>query len=479
MFKSTIIFLLFCLAGPLHSWGAKSLVTGNVKSSLYGVEIDLTVNEKYLNGDLISYTSHIDQNGNFSFEVDINEPELVSLNYAGKRALLFVQPNDTLHVEGNGADFPGNLSFMGKGGADNEYLKNYFKKYPVETNQFKLKQYKAGNFWFTVNPEFDKMMMAQHPAQFRSSMDERKRSAQAEFDSFIEKFPGTLSPGFVEYLNTEIIFDWAYHLILYGDVFKLKYGIQQDYFEFLSTVPTGVETIGNYWCREFLKAYLDHLHQDRGAYGITHLEKYSLASDYFSGRALYFLQSEMIAKGFRSNDPSSMIGKYWSFTEENPYTYFSEKVSTIYQKAVRTASGSLAPHFELTSSNGNAVSLKDLKGKVIFLNFWASWCRPCISKMEALKSIQPDLQNSNVEFVNISLDKSRDTWKRTIENRGFGNAINLFADNAIETGVAAQYGVKILPQFFIIDKNGFFSRKPKSHDLVAIQNLLSELNLQN
>ena len=455
------------------------LVTGQLASAVQGKELDLTVNEKYLNGELIVYTSEISSDGYFAFRLTINEPELVSLNYADKRALIFLQPNDTLRIEGNGLDFNGGLKFSGKGAADNEYLKTYFKKYPGETNQFKLKQYKSGNYWYSNAPSFDQQMMTQEPSKFRATMDLRKESAQTDFDFFQSNHSGELSAAFIEFLDTEIIFDWAYHLLLYGNVFQKKYNIQPDFFDFADITPIDIETIGNYWYREYLKAYMDHLHQSRGASGYPNIEKYNIASEYLSGRSLYFMQSHLIARGFKSNDPTTMIGKYWEFIEVNQYAEFSAKLSNIYQQAMKFASGSPAPGFELASLDGSVKSLSDFKGKVLYLNFWASWCKPCVKKMENLKSIQPELKRAGVQFVNISLDKSKDTWKNTIANKGFEDAIHLYADGEISGGVAATYGVKILPQYFIIDKDGFFSRKPKSNDLLSIQNFLAELNQQN
>lgn len=474
----TTLLLSFLFTGSLWS-NYNVLVTGTMGLANLGKEIDLTVNEKYLNGELIVYTSDISPGGNFAFRLTVNEPELISLNYGGKRALFFLQPNDSIHIDANGTDFPRNIKYSGKGGAENEYLKDYFEKYPVETNQFKLKQYKSGNFWYSNSPEMDHLMMSQEPSTFKATMDMKKESALSELDFFQVNNPGVLSPEFIEFLNTEIIFDRAYHMLLYGNVFKLKYGIQDEFFEFLDEVPLNVETIGNYWSREFLKAYLDYKHQQAGGGGDSNVEKYNIATEYLGGRGKCYAQSYCIARGFKSNDPTTMIGKYWDFIDSNLYPEFSEKLSSIYQKAMKFASGSPAPEFTLSNTVDQLVSLDDFKGKVVYLNFWASWCRPCVKKMESIKSMQAGLEGKEIAFINISLDKVKDTWKNAIQSRGLDYGIHLYANSEISEGVAAEYGVKILPQYFIIDKDGTFARRPKGHDLIAIQNLLLELNGQN
>jgi len=208
------------------------------------------------------------------------------------------------------------------------------------------------------------------------------------------------------------------------------------------------------------------------------LEKFKIASEILTDKAKFFVQSDMIAEGFGSNEPLTMIGSYFSFIDENPYPEFSSKAAINYEAALKFASGSPAPDFNLTDISGAQVALDELKGSIVYLNFWASWCKPCLSKMESLKSIQPQLEKEGVKFVNISLDKTMETWTNMINRRSLNGGIHLFANSEIDAGVASDYEVRILPQYFILDRNGYFAQKPKTHDLGAIQATLSQLSQQ-
>ena len=475
-----IVFnLLFFWSFSAYSQ-ANVKLTGNVIGASATQKVEVTVNEKYLNGDITSYTGTLDQNGGFSFDLNIKEPQLVSLRYNQKRALIFLQPDTDLHVEANAASFPTGMYFGGESGKDNTYLASYYQKFPPELNQFKMKQYQTGDYWYINTPQMDKLMLNNPTASFRSKMDERKNKAQQNIDIHVEHHPDALSRGFVEFINTEILYDWAYHLMLYGVVFKNKYGITDSYFDFLMETPININSIGNYWYREFLKGFFEYKFIQNGGQGIAVLEKYNLANDYLTEKALYYFQSEMIAKGFRSNEPLNMVGKYFDFSEQNPYAHFTDKAAANFETAVKFAEGSPAPNFSLLDAGGSMVDLENMKGNVVYLNFWASWCRPCIKKMQSLKTIQPSLENEGVKFVNISLDKNKENWADALNRHNLNNSgIHLFANNDINAGVASDYGVKILPQYYIVNKDGVFATKPKEKDMLSIQRRLDQLNRQN
>src|SRR5690606_31366780 len=67
-----------------------------------------------------------------------------------------------------------------------------------------------------------------------------------------------------------------------------------------------------------------------------------------------------------------------------------------------------APGFSLPSIAGEQVSLSDLKGKYLFVDIWATWCRPCLQQLPAMKELEEKYRDQNIEFVSISIDNDRD-----------------------------------------------------------------------
>ncbi|MFT6982128.1 MAG: peroxiredoxin [Crocinitomicaceae bacterium] len=119
--------------------------------------------------------------------------------------------------------------------------------------------------------------------------------------------------------------------------------------------------------------------------------------------------------------------------------------------------GSVAPDFELKSPKGKKIKLSKLKGKIVLIDFWASWCRPCRAEnpnvVEAYnKYNKSKFENGNgFEVLSVSLDRAPDAWKKAIKDDGLK-----WKNHCIDDGgkVSAQYGVKSIPTAFLIDGDG-------------------------
>ena len=116
------------------------------------------------------------------------------------------------------------------------------------------------------------------------------------------------------------------------------------------------------------------------------------------------------------------------------------------------AAGSLAADFKLQDLGGNTVSLSSMRGKVIFLNIWATWCSPCREEMPSMETLFQDLKH-NPDFVvlAVSVDrKGKAVVAPYVEKNGFNFTVLLDPDNQ----VSESYNVSGVPESFIIDRKG-------------------------
>lgn len=114
--------------------------------------------------------------------------------------------------------------------------------------------------------------------------------------------------------------------------------------------------------------------------------------------------------------------------------------------------GFLAPEFQLENDRGEQVSISDLKGKTIIINFWASWCPPCRAEMPALERVYQDY--SNRELVILGVNATNQDNLENIQTFLQGNNISfpiLFDEDGI---VNHLYKISALPTTFFIDSNG-------------------------
>lgn len=112
--------------------------------------------------------------------------------------------------------------------------------------------------------------------------------------------------------------------------------------------------------------------------------------------------------------------------------------------------GKKAPDFTLKDINNRPFNLSSLRGKVVILNFWATWCPPCRAEMPSLNNLYREYRNKGLEVVAISTDRSYTVIKDYISKNPSDITILIDTDNK----VSRQFKVFSIPTTFLIDRNG-------------------------
>lgn len=119
--------------------------------------------------------------------------------------------------------------------------------------------------------------------------------------------------------------------------------------------------------------------------------------------------------------------------------------------------GAPAPTFAYPNLNGDTLALADLRGSVVMLNIWATWCTPCVREMPAMERMYQELRDEGLRVVAVSVDAPggvRDV-------RSFVDELDLTFDILLDPygGIEHAYGVSGLPTTFLIDREGRIRRK--------------------
>lgn len=116
--------------------------------------------------------------------------------------------------------------------------------------------------------------------------------------------------------------------------------------------------------------------------------------------------------------------------------------------------GEAAPDFAI-QDNSKAVALHDLKGQVVVLNFWATWCPPCIEEMPSLVEMQRKLKDKGVKVLAVSIDVDQTAYEKFLKDHG----VDLLTVRDPDQKASTIYGSFKWPETYIIDRNGVVRRK--------------------
>lgn len=118
------------------------------------------------------------------------------------------------------------------------------------------------------------------------------------------------------------------------------------------------------------------------------------------------------------------------------------------------ATGAQAPDITVTTLDGKSIQLADLRGKIVLLDFWATWCGPCVEEVPHLVELHKELAgNDNLVMLSVSLDHNKQALTRFIEARKM-NWLHVFGDENGAQKSADAYGVVGIPALFLIGPDG-------------------------
>lgn len=137
--------------------------------------------------------------------------------------------------------------------------------------------------------------------------------------------------------------------------------------------------------------------------------------------------------------------------------------------------GSVAPDFSLNDLTGKSVHLSELRGKVVLLNFWATWCPPCQEEVPALSRLNAAMTGQGFRMLTVSID---DGGSKAVESffRKTGYRLPTLLDSSGTVG--KMYGITGVPETFILDRHGVIRKKvvgPLTWDDPSVINYLAEL----
>ena len=143
--------------------------------------------------------------------------------------------------------------------------------------------------------------------------------------------------------------------------------------------------------------------------------------------------------------------------------------------------GSLAPDFALSDLNGKEYTLSSLRGRVVFVNFWATWCKSCKDEMPSMQALYTYLKERNVPFEMLGISMDRVTTQKEIGPfaKGLGLTFPILLDPWGKTD--GKYKLTGVPETYIIDQEGRLAEKvigPRNwEEIRSVETIFKLLNM--
>jgi len=144
--------------------------------------------------------------------------------------------------------------------------------------------------------------------------------------------------------------------------------------------------------------------------------------------------------------------RFQQYLKLAPSTDLDYKRAERFAEHPELARAKVAPNFQLTSSDGRTVTLESLTGKVVLIDFWATWCGPCREALPHVKKIAKRFAGPQFQVISISLDRDDAKWREFIAQNEM--TWIQYRDGSFEGPVAKTFGVSAIPATFTIDADG-------------------------
>ncbi|QES90803.1 TlpA disulfide reductase family protein [Rhizosphaericola mali] len=196
-------------------------------------------------------------------------------------------------------------------------------------------------------------------------------------------------------------------------------------------------------------AYMYHVKDSLAGEEIRKQKQYILnhPNEYFSLYAVSYFMGDW------KHDSTGLYLMYESLSPNLKRLPEGLKLKEKFYKITKLINGAFAPDFAIPDTSGKIVKLSEFKGHYVLLDFWASWCIPCISQIPELKNFAEKNKNKGLKIVSISLDNNRIAWLKGIKKFGL-TWINVSDIKEWKSKIVDDYYINSIPHAILIDKNG-------------------------
>ncbi|MEN7549137.1 TlpA disulfide reductase family protein [Rapidithrix thailandica] len=423
-----------------------------------------------------------DSTGQFATQFEVPETHFATLSFGRNGIVLYMEAGDTLQFTVDGADFINTLSFEGDKSAENNYLvkktqaliafhKNEQQSlFSLPVNEFQPQADSIENAWKNVFEQ------AKTKQKFTGSFTNHEAielssywvAFKARYPMYYNYYAGQGNPDFEEQVLSE------------------------DYYTFFQALPlNNPQALASAEFKKALDSYVGYKFEQQ----LSEDEKSNLKWEDQVTQTYAFVKKEQLDSSVMAfvlaKNLSNRINYFGTESVEEDLNDFKNvfgqsaylpSVNSVYEKWLKLAKGQVAPGFAYKDIDGNEIALSDFKGKVVYVDVWATWCGPCRGEIPHAKKLKEHYKgNEDVIFLYVSVDTDIQAWEKMLANdKDFADAVHVVSESGWDTKVTKDYMIKGIPRYILVDRNGNIGNaqapRPSSGEeiIAAIDDLLAQ-----
>lgn len=454
----TILFITFLFIANI-TFSQNLTISGMVENA-QGDTLTLTYDPLLL-GIKPQIQEHIfSSEKSFKFEIEVEKNAVLELNYKKQQIILFVGKNDKIELSFDGKEIHKSIVFKGSREIENGFLEKFYQKFKTD---------------FSSQVMFAKIIEKPIDVLEMGLFDAKK--AQSDFYKTYPEY-ARFSEEFRKYLENQIRWNYWYYILAYPVVRGNANTGQTQVISLPSPILEGLDekkmqdddALVSSSYRNFLVYYVTYHNSKEHSFvkysdmNKAMEDKHRFAREHLPAKSYQFYLAYLLENQCLVCLPSTIRNTFAALN----ITFQSEK----YAQLIKAKCGELMAKkdeevlkkkddgkkwFKAVTPKGDTLSLADLKGKVVYLDFWASWCGPCRKEFPNSKLLYDKLnekQKKQVVFLYISIDEMEENWRKAMIDLKLENGTNIHSVGGWDSNAVKFFKLQSIPRYMLMNKKG-------------------------
>jgi len=475
-FMRSLFLLYFCLCcipcqAGFVEFAAKVQNSAGKEFKLYKLINELTSEE-------VKYTGLVKDNNELHIAIEIDYPQIVRFMLDTQMIEIFARPIDKkIAFRYDALDMPGTLLFTGDRQGDNNFLKVYHQNFLNIKGEKEI--YSKG----FLNTKFDKELANRAKSYgIEDYFDYIAREVKYKEDYLNRQ--SSISPELRTYLRKELYWDYETRKFAYF-IFNedripanqlSKYWLK---YRLLQTVDINDDFSLTYPVfQNLLSAFIHYLNLENpvDVSSGDDIHYYRFVERNLNGKSKSFLQAKLMLNAFRMGEPQMAQRKFKEYKRYNQYPEYTASLESWFGNQMQYLRKKTVPNFTFQNVDHNEGSLDKLRGKVVYVSLWASWCKPCIEGFKETATTRQQLHDQGVVMLNVNLDRTENIWRQSLGKfdipgtHVYGLDLSDFQD---------KLKFDTLPFYMLVDKFGHQTYLSSRNLNATVQDFMSLMSASN